>query len=85
MILVIVTLATFWAWDFLYHYASWIPGFLVYFIVPGMAYGFLRTPHQYLYPLAICAVVGLIHRVTQLPVSRVQTPVPRRRTNIPQI
>lgn len=85
MIFIAVTLATFWAWEFIDHYASWVPAYLVYFIVPGIAYGFYHIPQQYVYPLAACALVGLLHRLTQLPARSPKVAVPRRRTNIPPI
>lgn len=85
MIFLAVTLATFWAWEFISQYASWIPAYIVYFLVPGIAYGFYHTPTTYVYPLAACALVGLLHRLTQIPVSSTRTQVPRRRSNIPPV
>lgn len=86
MIFAAVFLATFWAWEFIYFHATWLPDYISYFLVPAIALGFFFIPHLYLFPLAIAALVGLLHRLTMLPIPRVKASVPtRRRSNIPPL
>jgi hypothetical protein len=83
MIFVAVTLATFWAWEFIFTHADWLPEYISYFLVPLIAVGLFFLPHLYLFALASAALVGLLHRVTHLPVRANTVALPRRRSNIP--
>lgn len=84
MIFLAVFLATFWAWEFIYAYARWMPDYIAHFTVPVIAYGLYHLPTPYLYPLAITALVGLLHRFRGVGFQPTQRTVARR-SNVPPL
>lgn len=85
MIFVLVTLATFWIWEFLYAYADWLPEYISYFLVPGIAYGLWLLPHVAIACIAVASVVGLLHRITHKFFSNAARQAPTKRASLPPL
>jgi hypothetical protein len=84
MIIAAVALATFWAWQFIFAYVPWLPDYVAHFLVPLMAFGFFFLPQIFLLPLAVAAIVGLLHRLANSMLrTNTQVTLPKRRSNIP--
>lgn len=66
MYLALLVLASFWLWEFVYHYIPGIPDGVSHLLVPVLVFGMSLLPAMVLLPMAIASVLGWLHRTTQL-------------------